>query len=108
MRCGIARQTSEIETALAEGVNPETRDAGDFEGEVDLVVVGELFELVLVAEERAQSAFGVLGRQDSSTGVERQVTVDAVQRCGAALQVEVGAAPVDELLQRSLDIEHAL
>ena len=60
---GIARQTIEIVPALAEGVDPEAGDALDFVGEVDLVVLRELFELALVAEQRAQRAFGVRGGQ---------------------------------------------
>ena len=90
--CGIARQTIEIDAALLEGVDPEARDARDFEGEVDLVLVGELVELGLVVEQRPQRAFGVLGGEHSaSPGSADELAVDAKQRRRVHLQVQIRA-----------------
>jgi hypothetical protein len=59
--------------ALAEGIDAEAGRVGDFEGEVDLVLVRELLELELVVEQRAQRPLGVLGAQDGGAGVERKL-----------------------------------
>ena len=101
--CGIARQASEIVAALLEGVDAEARDARDFEGEVDLVLLGELFELARRRRAAARSALSVSSRvSGSSAVVERQLAVDAVQRRRADLQVQIRALFLDELAQRSL------
>ena len=51
--------------------------------------------------------FGVLGGQLLGNGVvARKLAVDAEQRCGADLEVQVGALFRDELTQGVLDIEH--
>jgi hypothetical protein len=51
------------DAALLEGVDAEAGQAGDAEGEVDLVLLGELRELVLVAQQARQDLLGVLGSQ---------------------------------------------
>ena len=88
---GIARQTSEISAALAEGVDAEAGDALDFAGEVDLVLLGELVELDLVREELLQRGLGGFGCQLLGEGaVAGELAVDTEQRYGTDLEVEVG------------------
>src|ERR1019366_8106668 len=91
--------------ALLEGVDPEARHVGDFEGEVDLVLLSELLELGLVAEQRPQRVFGLLARERSSARVEREIAVDPVQRRGPTFRWESKPLFVDELIRGSLTIE---
>ena len=56
------------------------------------MLLGELFQLGLVAEQLVQRGLGVLGGQlvgDARVG--RQLPVDAEERDGADLQVQIGA-----------------
>jgi hypothetical protein len=93
--------------ALLEGVDAVARSTGDFEGEVDLVLLREFGELDLVAQQRSERALGVIGAQRLDALVDRQLTVDTVERRRADLQVQIRALSLDELPQRSLDVEHA-
>ncbi len=45
---GMARQASEMSPALAERVDAKAGDIGDFEGEVHLMLLGELLQLDLI------------------------------------------------------------
>ena len=83
IRWGIARQASEIDAALAEGVDPEARDVGDFEGEVGLVLAPRIrASLCSIGEQRAQACLGVFGGSAAALvgGAAARIAVDAVQR----------------------------
>ena len=77
---GIARHAIEITPRWLERVDPVASDLGDFEGEVDLVLLREFPQLGLVAEKLLQRAFGVLGGQLLGALVHRQGSLDAEQR----------------------------
>src|SRR5580704_11340898 len=95
------------EPALLEGVDAVSRHIGDFVGEIHLVLLGELFQLRLVAEQCPQGSFGLLWRERSSARVERQIALDAIERRGPSLEVEVRPLLLNEVTQRRLDVEHA-
>ena len=57
--CGTARKTSELTPRCWKALTRKGQ-AGHAEGEVDLVLLGELRELVLVREQAGQHALGVL------------------------------------------------
>ncbi len=106
MRWGMARQTIEIAPPLLEGVDPEAGHTLDFVGEVDLVLLGELLELVLVEQQVSQRLLRVGPGELLDAGVERQLSVNAEQGRGADLEVQVRAFLLDQLTQSRLDIEH--
>ena len=91
-RCGIARQAIEISPRWRNALIAEARDALDFEGEVDLVLLRELAELGLVASS-ARSAPSVSSALSALTpSSSRQLAIDAKQRRRADLQMQIGAA----------------
>ena len=94
--------------ALAEGVDAEAREPLDRVGEVDLVLRRRTPRSLLVgsssiARARARCPPGV---SSASPAIGRELAVDADQRRRRRLQVQVGAAGVDELAQGSVDVEH--
>ena len=91
--------------ALQEGVDAEAAQALDGVGEVDLVLGLELRDLVRVVEHLLQRVARVLGEQALGTGDRLQVPVQADQRIGRHLQVQVGALSRDEIAQGVIEIE---
>ena len=61
-----------------------------------------------VGEQLVEGALGVLGLQRLDVRLRRQNPVDAVQRSGIHLQVQIRAVSADEFPQRFLDVEHAV
>ncbi len=91
---------------LLEGVDSETRELGDFEGEIDRVLLCELRLLGAAGEQRPERVLGVVGAQRLHALVARDLAVNAVQRRRADLEVQIGALFLHELTQRTDDIEH--
>ena len=93
--------------ALAEGVDAVARQPDDFEGEVDLVLLGEFLQLHRVVQQVVQRMLGVLGAQRIATVVVGEDAVHAVQRRRVHLQVQIRAVTVYQLTQSCLHVEHA-
>ncbi len=108
MRWGIARQAIEIDAALLERVDPKRATSGISKEKSTSCSWANSASLASSLSSALQRALGVLGAQRLRALVERQLAVDAVQRCRADLQVQIGALFLDELAQSSLDVEHAL
>ena len=106
--CGDRAAGERDEPALAEGVDAEARHSGDFEREVDLVLLAELLQLGLVVEQLVQRVFGVLLAERLGAGVGAERAVHAKQRRRCDLQVEIGAARGPTSSRRLLHVEHAL
>ena len=106
MFTGIARTTIEIVAALAEGVDAEAREALDRVGEVDLVLVRELAQLVRVVEHLVhRGARCPRARARRRPSIGRSAPSMRVIGGAPRLQVEVGAVVVDEVPQGSVEIQ---
>jgi hypothetical protein len=91
--------------ALAEGVDAEARDARDRVGEVDLVLLLELTELVGVVEHLVDRAERVLAGERGGALEAAHGAVDAHDRRSGDLEVQVGAAGLDEAAEAVVEIE---
>ena len=93
------------EALLAEGVDAEAAEALERVGEVDLVLGLELGELVRVAEHLQQDALGVVRRQALRAHDRLELAVEADERIGGHLEVEVGALGRDQVAEGVVEIE---
>jgi hypothetical protein len=75
--------------ALAEGVDAVARDALDFKGEVDLVLLGELLQLDGVVQQLVQRVFGVLATERRGAGGGAELAVHAKERRRVELQMQI-------------------
>ena len=96
--------------ALVAGIDPEAREIGDLEREVDLVALLELGEPRARTEQLAQGLLDVGGgRLGPGAVLERhELAVDAGHRHRSALEVQVGAIGRDQCAERSVKIDHQL
>jgi hypothetical protein len=77
------------EALLAERVHAEAPEALERVGEVDLVLGLELGELVRVVQHLQEHALGVLGRQPFRADDRLEPAMEADERVGRNLEVEV-------------------
>jgi hypothetical protein len=91
--------------ALAEGVAAKAREAGDRVGEVDLALVGELLQLGGVVEHLPHRSLGVLRRERRQPLDRVHGPVHAHDRSRGHLEVQVGAALIDEVVQAEVQVE---
>ena len=102
---GMARMTIEIEPRCRKALTRKRPEALDGVGEVDLVLGLELRDLLRVVEHLLQRVARVLGEQALGAGDRLEVPVQADQRIGGHLQVQVGALSRDEIAQGVIEIE---
>ena len=93
--------------ALGEGVDAEAREAGDRVGEVDLVLDVELLELRRILEHVVHAVDRLLVGQRRGALERDEVAVEAHERPGGDLEVQVRAPGLDEGVQGSIEIEHS-
>ena len=98
-------QDERDEALLAEGVDAEAAEALERVGEVDLVLGRELLELGGVAQHLAQDVLGVLRGEALGARDRLELAVQASERVGGHLQVEVGALHRDEVAESVIEIE---